>query len=74
MILRIVILLLLACTLKAQTVYKTPSGAKYHTANCHTVKNVSDAITVSEAVKLGLQPCKVCKPDARPTQPIVYFR
>jgi len=61
-LLRIIILLLLTASLKAQTVYKTPSGAKYHTANCHMVKNVSEAISLSTATELGLQPCKICKP------------
>ena len=51
-----------ATSLSAQTVYKTPSGAKYHTASCHTVKNVSEAITLQQAAELGLEPCKICKP------------
>lgn len=61
--LKILALLLLSVSLKAQAVYKTPSGAKYHLATCHTVKNVSEQITVSEAIELGLQPCKICKPS-----------
>ncbi len=48
--------------LDAQTVYKTPSGAKYHTATCRTVKNVSEAITLEKAIESGLDPCKVCQP------------
>ncbi|RZJ33153.1 MAG: hypothetical protein EOO51_14795 [Flavobacterium sp.] len=54
----------LAITLnsKAQTVYKTPSGQKYHTDNCRTVKNKSEALTVQQAAELGLLPCKICKP------------
>ena len=59
---RIIFLLLISTSLKAQAVYKTPSGAKYHTATCHTVKNVSEKITVDKAIELGLQPCKICKP------------
>lgn len=47
----------------AQTVYKTPSGKKYHTAACHMVKNVSEAITLEQARQLGLEPCKICRPD-----------
>lgn len=50
-------------SVNAQTFYKTPSGKKYHTANCRTVKNVSEAITLDEAVKLGLTPCKICHPQ-----------
>src|SRR5829696_4060048 len=64
--LRIIILLLVTASLKAQTVYKTPSGAKYHTANCHMVKNVSEAISLSRAAEPGLQPCKICKPASAP--------
>jgi hypothetical protein len=60
--LKLFTLLLFANSLNAQTVYKTPSGAKYHLANCRTVKNVSEAITIEQALKLGLEPCKVCKP------------
>jgi hypothetical protein len=53
---------LLSVSLKAQTVYKTPSGAKYHLATCHMVKNVSEEITIAKANELGLEPCKICKP------------
>jgi hypothetical protein len=70
-LLRIIILLLLSASLKAQTVYKTPSGAKYHTANCHMVKNVSEAISLSKATELGLQPCKICRPASIAPQPVV---
>lgn len=60
--LRIIILFLLSSGLKAQDVYKTPSGSKYHTGTCQTVKNVSEKITVAKARELGLEPCKICKP------------
>ena len=46
----------------AQTVYKTPSGKKYHTANCRYVKNVSTEVTVAEARKIGLSACSQCRP------------
>ena len=48
---------------EAQTVFKTPSGQKYHLATCRMVKNVSQEITVREAKELGLQPCKICNPQ-----------
>jgi hypothetical protein len=60
--LRILILLLFSVSLKAQTVYKTPSGGKYHLATCRMVKNVSEQITVAQAKELGLQACKICAP------------
>jgi methylphosphotriester-DNA--protein-cysteine methyltransferase len=62
--LRIIALLLFSVSLQAQTVYKTPSGAKYHLATCHTVKNVSEKMTIEEAKAAGLQPCKICKPES----------
>ncbi|WP_312697498.1 DUF5763 domain-containing protein [Sphingobacterium mizutaii] len=49
--------------LSAQTVYKTPSGTRYHTATCHHVKNVSKGLSISEAKKMGLSACTQCKPD-----------
>ena len=52
--------LVLCCN--SQTVFKTPSGAKYHLSTCRTVKNVSEEISVEKAKDLGLTPCKICKP------------
>ena len=60
---KIIALLLISVSLKAQVFYKTPSGTKYHLATCRMVKNVSEQITSSEAIKLGLQPCKICNPQ-----------
>ena len=63
-ILPVLTFLLISFSLKAQKVYKTPSGAKYHLATCRTVKNVSEEITITKARELGLEPCKICKPPA----------
>lgn len=60
--------------LKAQTVFKTPSGAKYHLASCRMVKNVSEEITISKAKELGLQPCKICNSDAIQGQALVSHK
>lgn len=46
----------------SQKVYKTPSGKKYHLVSCRMVNNVSKELTIAEASKLGLDPCKICKP------------
>ncbi|WP_333853388.1 DUF5763 domain-containing protein [Epilithonimonas sp.] len=46
----------------SQTVYFTPSGEKYHTANCRMVKNVSNKTDLSSALEKGLSACKICKP------------
>lgn len=43
-------------------VYKTPHGKKYHTADCHMVRNVSGQLTVTAAEQQGLEPCKICHP------------
>lgn len=59
---RILILLVISISTKAQNVYKTPSGNKYHLATCRMVKNVSNETSISDAIQLGLQPCKICRP------------
>ncbi|MBA8985916.1 DUF5763 domain-containing protein [Sphingobacterium cellulitidis] len=58
-----ILFVLSAYCLPAQTVYKTPSGGKYHTATCRYVKNVSHGMSISEAKKLGLTACSQCHPD-----------
>lgn len=60
--LKIICLLLFTLGVKSQTVYKTPSGAKYHLATCRMVKNVSQELTLSDAIESGLEPCKICNP------------
>lgn len=44
------------------TVYKTKTGDKYHTATCRYLKKSKIAIERSEAIKNGLSACSVCKP------------
>lgn len=58
----LILFLLFSFSVRGQDVYKTPSGAKYHLATCHTVKNVSEKITLAKAMELGLAPCKICHP------------
>ncbi|MBK8610472.1 MAG: hypothetical protein IPL84_11185 [Chitinophagaceae bacterium] len=60
--LQVAFLLALSTFGESQTVFKTPSGAKYHLASCRMVNNVSKELSVSEAIQLGLEPCKICKP------------
>ena len=62
------VILLFSFSAKAQTVYKTPSGKKYHLATCHMVKNVSEEITIAKANELSLGPCMICKP------PVTYSK
>lgn len=46
----------------SQSLYKTPSGKKYHLAECRMVNNVSQKVTVDQVLQLGLEPCKICNP------------
>lgn len=55
----------------AQTVYKTPSGKKYHTATCRYVKNVSQKMTIAEVQRIGLDPCSQCNPNGQQTRTLV---
>lgn len=44
--------------------YVTPSGKKYHLAECpHINPNNCIAITKEQAEKMGYEPCKDCNPD-----------
>lgn len=59
----LIILTLFSVSSFAQSVYKTPSGNKYHLAKCKHVNNVALRMTVDEAINdYHLRPCKVCKP------------
>lgn len=58
----ILLLLLAVNNPQAQTVYITPSGTKYHKGDCRMVKNVSQAITIQQAIEKGKGPCSFCKP------------
>ncbi len=56
------LIFLFSVTATAQTVYKTPSGTKYHLASCRMVKNVSSSTSIEKAAASALSPCKICKP------------
>ncbi len=43
-------------------VWITPSGSKYHRHDCRYAKD-GKRVSLEEAKKQGLTPCKVCKPD-----------
>ena len=59
-------LFLIGSKLTAQTVYVTETGKKYHAKNCDIAKTGKKGITLDEAKKKGLEPCKVCKVEAEP--------
>lgn len=46
-----------------QTVYITRSGGKYHKLDCRFLTEGYITITLEEAKRRGLQPCKVCFPE-----------
>lgn len=45
-------------------VWITEAGTKYHKKECRTLKNSTTvkSIAIEEAIKLGYEACKVCKP------------
>lgn len=55
------VLFFIGSKLTAQTVYITDSGKKYHAKNCDIVKTGKKGVTLEEAKKKGLEPCKFCK-------------
>jgi hypothetical protein len=59
----ILLLLYFAVAASGQSIYKTPSGKKYHLGNCRMVKNVSEKITPEKAKALGLEACLICRPN-----------
>ena len=61
---QIICLLLFSVAAKAQMVYKTPSGTKYHIGSCRMVTNVSQKMTLNDALEKGLTPCKICSPPS----------
>lgn len=67
---------LIAClfycfTLSGQHYYKTPSGKKYHRENCRMVETVSSAVDADKIARLGLAPCKICKPPITVRQGLI---
>jgi hypothetical protein len=61
----VLILLLTAAFLFAQanyTVYITPTGKKYHTEFCRTIKGNKTAVSLEDAKARGYEACKVCRP------------
>jgi hypothetical protein len=57
-----VLFLFISITIQAQSVYRTPSGTKYHLSTCRMIKNVSHKISYEQAAELGLLACKICTP------------
>ncbi|QDP86136.1 hypothetical protein FNJ88_11470 [Chryseobacterium sp. SNU WT5] len=68
---KLLFVFLLSVNLSAQTVYKTPSGTKYHLSICRMVKNASSSLPLDKALREGLSPCKICRPPFRETVGII---
>ena len=65
-ILSLLIFIFVHSSVLGQSVYKTPSGKKYHLASCGMVENVSAKLVDEENITYyGLTPCKFCKPPAK---------
>lgn len=45
-----------------EVVYISRTGSKYHRQSCRTLKGNGIQSTLSEALSMGLEPCKVCNP------------
>lgn len=58
----IVLLLFIATSLLAQTVYITRTGKKYHESSCSSLRKSSIPIDLKEAVSRGFGPCSRCNP------------
>jgi len=48
---------------KAQTVYVTRAGKRYHREGCRHLAKSQLPITLREAKQYGYTPCKVCHPS-----------
>lgn len=58
-------LLFVALTGSAQTVYVTKTGKKYHSGGCPYLRQSKIATTLSKAQADGYSACSVCKPDGK---------
>jgi hypothetical protein len=47
---------------QSEIVYRTPSGERYHRADCQYVRGKAIPLSLAEAKERGLTPCKVCRP------------
>ncbi|QHI36233.1 hypothetical protein IMCC3317_15920 [Kordia antarctica] len=58
----IIFLFLVCLKIQAQSVYKTPSGKRYHLSSCRMVENVSSKLVGLDTINsCKLTPCKICK-------------
>lgn len=60
----VILMLMTGCCFagKAQTVYSSAKGEKYHTADCR-LSGDAEGLALDKAKKAGKKPCDVCKPN-----------
>lgn len=64
----LLLFVLTAHSVHAQTVYITKTGEKYHREDCSYLRRSSISIGLAEARARGYEPCKVCKPETQTTR------
>ncbi|MBL7648327.1 MAG: thermonuclease family protein [Candidatus Hydrogenedentes bacterium] len=47
---------------KVNEVFITETGSKYHRGSCRSLKKSKRAVSKSDALSLGLEPCGICNP------------
>jgi nitrate/TMAO reductase-like tetraheme cytochrome c subunit len=57
------VLMLFASAAKAQTVYVSETGKKFHKKNCDLAKTGKKGVELKDAKKQGYEACKHCKPE-----------
>jgi hypothetical protein len=62
LILSLFLIVGLAYKIKAQTVYASAKGEKYHTADCK-LSGDAGGMELADAKKAGKTACAICKPD-----------
>lgn len=64
LILALAVVAIAAAHAPTDKVWATKSGKKYHTATCKTLARSKTKVemTLAEAKRKGLEPCKLCKP------------
>ena len=58
----VIVLMAVAIKTKAQTVYASAKGEKYHTADCK-LSGDANALELADAKKVKKTACAMCKPD-----------
>lgn len=49
----------------SEMVFITPTGEKYHCADCHTINKETATMITVEKARLSYEPCSLCDPDRK---------